>query len=141
MEKLARWCFRHRRIVLISWIVLVVFLGGLSSALKPTYKDVFKLPNTESKKAIDLLQAEFPAESGEEFRIVVHTKSGTVEDPDNKAKIEEMLAKVAKVSHVGARTGLASMTTPFSSARATMRSATRPRPLATTRGASLEPFS
>ncbi|MDQ1636114.1 MAG: putative drug exporter of the superfamily, partial [Frankiaceae bacterium] len=78
MTSLARWSFRHRRIVLVAWLVLLFGLGAVSAGLGPSFKDDFKLPDTESKQALDILQRDFPAASGESGQIVVRARSGTV---------------------------------------------------------------
>ncbi|THJ75867.1 MMPL family transporter [Candidatus Frankia alpina] len=101
MASLARWCFRHRRLVLLLWIVAIVGLGGISQAAGSDYKDAFSLPGTDSQKAIDLLQRDFPAASGDSATIVLHSKNGTaITDPALRAPATEMLAKLVKVPHV-----------------------------------------
>lgn len=100
MKTLARWCFRRRWIVLAAWIVGLAALGAVNVAAGPNFAEDFKLPNTESAKAIDLLTKSAPAQSGETDRIVLHARSGTVEDADKKAAIDKMVADVKTVPHV-----------------------------------------
>jgi putative drug exporter of the RND superfamily len=100
MKSIARWCFRHRWIVLAIWLVLFIGLGAVSNAFGATYKDDFNLPNTDSKKAIQLLQESFPQQSGETDQIVVHVKQGTVNDPQVTSQVTEMFGRVAKLPYV-----------------------------------------
>src|SRR6266540_3322089 len=55
MLKLTRWTIAHRRIVVVSWIVLAVGVLGLSQAVGKRNANNFSLPNTDSQRAIDLV--------------------------------------------------------------------------------------
>ncbi|CAO5162823.1 putative drug exporter of the RND superfamily [Frankia sp. AiPs1] len=106
MATLARWCFRHRRPVLLLWIIALVGLGVLSRVSGSAYRDSFSLPGTDSQKAIDLLQRDFPAASGDSATIVLHSRSGApLTDPALRGPVTEMLAKVARTPHVAEVTG------------------------------------
>jgi putative drug exporter of the RND superfamily len=100
MAGLARWCFRHRYVVIALWVVALIALGGASKVAGSAYSNSFSLPGTESTKALQLLQSSFPAQAGESDRIVFHVKDGSVTDPAVRASMEAMLAKVAKVPQV-----------------------------------------
>jgi RND superfamily putative drug exporter len=86
--------------VLLSWIVGLVVLGGLSTSIGSSIKDNFDLPNTESTRAINLLKQEFPAASGEDMTVVLRARQGTVTDPAISSTVTAMLAKVGKLPHV-----------------------------------------
>ena len=62
MSKLARFCIRHRRLVLVFWVVLLVGVGALGKAFPAVYSNTIKLPGSQSQKAADLLTASFPAQ-------------------------------------------------------------------------------
>jgi putative drug exporter of the RND superfamily len=100
MEKLARWCFRNRWKTVGIWILLIVVLQAMSGSFGAHYKDDFKLPNTESKRALDLLMANAPKESGESMQVVVHTKSGTVDDPAIRERLTAAFDKLKTQPHV-----------------------------------------
>jgi RND superfamily putative drug exporter len=100
MTTLARWSYRHRRWVLLGWLALLVALAAGSAGLGTTYKNDFQLPSTESARALALLQRDFPAASGDQAQIVVHTRTGTVTDPAVRARITPMLEQVAKLPRV-----------------------------------------
>ncbi len=56
MPALARWCFRHRRLVLTLWLVAAIaFL-----AARLAYSSQFQLPGTDSARALSILKASFP---------------------------------------------------------------------------------
>ncbi len=100
MASLARWCFQHRRMVLASWIIAIVLIGGLGRAVKASYANNFSLPRTDSSTALDILKASYPTQSGDTEQIVVQARHGTLHDPAVQAQVNAMLAKVATVPHV-----------------------------------------
>jgi putative drug exporter of the RND superfamily len=100
MSSLARWCFRRRFTVLGLWIAALIVLGGLGQAAGDQYTDEFTLPGTESTRALDLLQTSFPNQSGDSDTVVWHVARGNVDDDATRARVEAMLAKVAKGPNV-----------------------------------------
>jgi RND superfamily putative drug exporter len=99
---LSSWCFRHRRLVLLGWLVALVaaFVAGQSTGTD--YRTVFSLPGTGSQHAVDLLTKDFPTASGEQDMIVLHAREGQVTDPAVRASVTQMLHRVAGLSHVTA---------------------------------------
>ncbi|MDO5710612.1 MAG: hypothetical protein Q4P32_02580, partial [Micrococcales bacterium] len=57
---LGRACFRHRRRVLLSWIVLVLLLGALAAAFGKGTTEVYSVPGSESQQTLDDLRGRFP---------------------------------------------------------------------------------
>jgi len=101
MQSLASWCVRHRRWVLLFWLVALVGVSAINNATGTAYSNSFSLPHTESTEAYALLQAAAPSQSGDTEQIVFQTSGGTkFADPTVEAKINQMLAKVATVPHV-----------------------------------------
>src|ERR1700712_651331 len=100
MTSLARWAFRHRRIVLGIWIALLIGIGVVNGVVGAAFKDDFKLPATESKQALDILQRDFPAASGQSGQIVVHAKSGSLRDPQQAAQVGALFDRVSKLPHI-----------------------------------------
>jgi RND superfamily putative drug exporter len=107
MRTLARWCFRHRWIVLIGWIVALVGLSAIHAGAGSDYKDEFKLSGTDSFDALHLLQKSAPKASGDQEQLVVAVKDGKITDPQSKARVETVLDAVGKMPHV------ASVASPF----------------------------
>jgi RND superfamily putative drug exporter len=99
---MAHWCFRHRRLVLILWVVGFIAMGAISNGVGSKYANSFTLPATDSSRALKLLQTEFPAASGETDTIVWHVTQGRVTDSTVQARISPMLDKVSKLSHIKA---------------------------------------
>jgi RND superfamily putative drug exporter len=112
MRSLARWCFTHRRIVLAAWIAGLIGLTAIHSSAGSGYSDNFKLPSTESFDAIKLLQRSAPKASGDTDQIVIAVNQGRVTDPAIRARVDAMLANVARLPHV------TSVTSPYGAAAA-----------------------
>jgi RND superfamily putative drug exporter len=103
VRSLARWCFRHSALTLLGWIVLIVALVAIHSAVGSAYTDKFTLPSTQSFDAVHLLQKASPKTSGETDQLVIGARGGRkVTDPDVRADAERLFARVAKLKYVGA---------------------------------------
>ena len=48
MKAIAAWCFRHRRLVLLGWLIAVGAIFGLSQVTGSAFSNSFSLPGTES---------------------------------------------------------------------------------------------
>ncbi|GAB2882760.1 MMPL family transporter [Streptomyces mayteni] len=103
MSGIARWCFRHRFIVIGGWLLLLAILAGaMSAAGGAAFSEEYSLPGTESTRAGELLASQFERASGDTSTIVLHATSGEVTDPAVQADVNRMLARVAEVPEVGA---------------------------------------
>src|ERR1035437_3709081 len=101
MKSLASWCVRHRRWVLLFWLVALVGASFISNAVGTAYSNSFTLPHTESIQALSLLQSAAPKQSGDTEQIVFQASGGTkVTDPAVQASVDQALTKVARVAHV-----------------------------------------
>jgi RND superfamily putative drug exporter len=100
MPKLARWCFRHRVLVLAGWLVALLAVSAAAHSAGSKYSNSFSLPGTQSSQAMDLLQKAAPSASGDVDQIVVQTADGKVTDPAVRLRVEAALAKVARLPHV-----------------------------------------
>ena len=108
MDKIARWCFRNKFIVIGLWIIALVATSGLEKHFGTSYANSFSLPNSGSTKALNLLSRVSKGESGEVDNLVWKVNSGTVYSPENKNKINNLISKIQKTPQV------ASVTSPFS---------------------------
>jgi RND superfamily putative drug exporter len=112
VARLGGWAARHRRIVLLGWIVALIAAFGASSAVGTNYSNSFSLKGTESQRAVDLLKRDFPAQSGDSDQIVFRARSGGITAPALRTSITHVLNQVARLPHVS------SVVSPFSPAGA-----------------------
>ncbi|MER5218987.1 MMPL family transporter [Streptomyces flaveus] len=111
MAALARWCVRHRLLVVLLWILA---LGGTTAAAAvagSAYSNDYKVPGTESGRAAQLLQKSFPDLGGDSDTIVWHTGSDTgfVRAADVEQTMTVTLDKIEDLP------GVASVTDPYDS--------------------------
>jgi RND superfamily putative drug exporter len=103
MSRLARWCFAHRKLVVVGWLAALVVVLALSQGLGSRFNLSFSLPNTDSQAAVNLLTKNFPAASGEGDQVVIQATHGaTVRSSQVRTAVADALAKVAKVPGVEA---------------------------------------
>lgn len=93
LVRLARSCYRRRRLVVLAWVLLLVGLVGAGSALGSAFDISEELPGSESQEAADTLErAGFG--SGERATIVFEAEGG-VDDPAIRSSMEELFARVS----------------------------------------------
>jgi RND superfamily putative drug exporter len=97
---LTRWCIAHRRRVFIAWVVIAIVTTVVATAAGRNYATNFSLPGTEAQRAIDLLQREFPAQSGDVDTVVFRVTNGSVDSPKVRDAITKLLAEVSHDPHV-----------------------------------------
>ena len=102
MQRLARFSFRHRRLVLAAWLGLLLVLGGAVGTVGAAYDDQFSLPDTESTSALGLLQQVSPQAAGDQLTAVVAVEQGRVTDPAPRARFTAALDAAAARDEVAA---------------------------------------
>jgi uncharacterized membrane protein YdfJ with MMPL/SSD domain len=107
---LSSWCFRHRAVVAVGWLLMIVFLAVLGRSA--AYSNTFTVPGTDSTTALNLLTKAAPAHAGDQDSIVWHVESGTVQSPAVRERITAMLDQVATAPAV------ASVASPYTPADA-----------------------
>ena len=114
LRRMARWCYRRRRVTLLLWLIAVVGLSIAGNQVGDDYREGFKIDGTESSEAQDLLTKTFPERAGDAGQLVVRARDGILEDgasaprPEIEALFEDTLRKIEGVRFV---TGT---TSPFS---------------------------
>jgi len=71
LYRLARWCYRHRRVVLAGWLVVAIVVVALSVIGNGSENDNITIPGTESQNVANLLQHKIPAFSGAQTQVVI----------------------------------------------------------------------
>jgi putative drug exporter of the RND superfamily len=108
MAGIARWCFRHRYVVIGIWVAALISVVSLSQSLGSNLSNSFSLPKTDSSKALSLLKnVSSGAASGETDTIVWHVSNGSVRDAATEQHINAMLAKISAIPQV------ATITSPY----------------------------
>lgn len=101
LAALGRFSFRHRRAVLVTWLVFLLGVNGLSRMVGPVFDDSFNIPASESRDGFNKLEEYFPELGNQGFggTIVFRSEAG-VRDPQTQDVMQEMFAEVAKIDGV-----------------------------------------
>lgn len=107
MAALARWCFKHRLVVIALWLVALTGVTAAAAAVGTAYSNDYNTPGTESARATELLARTNPAEAGDTDTIVWHTDRGTVRAAAVQDRMTDVLRDVERLP------GVASVTSPY----------------------------
>ena len=99
LARLARWSARHRRLVVLAWVLLAA--GGLllERSLEPDFRNDLAVPGTDSQQAFDTLQARFPERAGDSMQVVIQHDGG-LDDPAVRAAVDRATDAMADVDAV-----------------------------------------
>lgn len=101
LYRLGKFAVRRRKHVLFAWVAALAAIVALSTVLTTGTNDIIEIPGTESQEAFDLLDEQFPAQSGTSGQIVFSAPVGTqLSDPENAAEVDAVLAGVAELDNV-----------------------------------------
>jgi RND superfamily putative drug exporter len=101
MRALAIWSVRHRRRVVVFWLLALVVATLAARAAGSAYSNSFSLPNQPSTKAVSLLQSASPTVAGDTEEVVFQTSGGRlVTSPGVEARVQATLGQIARVPHV-----------------------------------------
>src|ERR1700733_9372334 len=101
MGGLARWCIHHKILVLLSWVTMLVALGGVAGVAGSAFSDATSLPASDSATAYNLLaRGGSDAAKVTTGTIVWDTGRGSALSPAARSRIAPMLASVARVPGV-----------------------------------------
>ncbi|MFI9719462.1 MMPL family transporter [Streptomyces sp. NPDC052396] len=104
MTSLARWCLRHRLVVIVLWLLALAGTTAAATLAGSAYSDDYRVPGTESSRATALLERQFPGK-GSENTIVWHTDQGSVRATQVKRTMTAVLHKTATLPGVTSVSG------------------------------------
>jgi RND superfamily putative drug exporter len=97
LDRLGRVAARRHWRFILGWVIGALAIGALAVGSGGETFDNFRIPNSESQTALDLLESRFPAQSGGAASVVFHAPSGTLADSTFEAAIEETAANLEKL--------------------------------------------
>ena len=107
LERIARWCFHRRRLVLVLWIVGFIAFGAFGSAMNGGYTQSTDLPGSDAVAGFNLLKNRFPQQSGDSVLVAFKADRG-IDDPAVRPRLEALTSELARQPHVS------QMTSPYS---------------------------
>ena len=100
---LGRCCFRHAKLVLAAWLVVVLAVGGAALAFRGSFADVFKIPGSSSQVALDKLHMTFPQGAmTQATAIFVAPEGGRVDD--FRGAVEDTVTELDAIDFVDSAT-------------------------------------
>ena len=105
LYRIGRFAYRRKGIVLASWLILLILAGVGAATLSGPTKDSFSIPGTPAQKAQDLMAERFPGAENPmdavSARYVFEAPKGqTLDSPQNKAAMDDVLAKIRQIPEV-----------------------------------------
>ncbi|MCP3786797.1 MMPL family transporter [Micromonospora sp. A3M-1-15] len=91
---LARFCYRRRRLVLLTWIVGVIAVALVGFGYGAAPDNDFSGGNSQSAKAQKLMEKHFPEEQGDRLSLAIKADQG-IDEPASRQKIEKAIADLA----------------------------------------------
>src|SRR3954447_10142935 len=99
LGRLADLTFRHRWATVLTWVGALAVAVVLAGAVGGEFKADYSAPGSDSSAAQQLLERQFPAQSGDTVDVVVRSDR-PVTDAAVKADVTALLAKLGAVPHV-----------------------------------------
>lgn len=100
MAVLARWCVRHRLVVVLIWLAALAGVTAAAAVMGSAYSNDYEAPGTESGRATQLLEEGFPGLGGDTDTVVWRTASGTVRAADIEQTMTRTLDRIADLPEV-----------------------------------------
>ncbi len=104
MVRWTRFVLRHRRLLLLAWLVVLLAGAYASSKLTPLLSNSFAVPGTDSERVRTLLQKHFGDRPDGSFTVVF--KVPGTHDPALLARLQRAVARAAPVVPTGKPTKL-----------------------------------
>ncbi|MGW8762242.1 MMPL family transporter [Streptomyces sp. NPDC055815] len=111
MAAIARWCLRHRLVVVLLWLLALGGTAAGATLAGSAYSNDYEVPGTESGRATALLDRGFHGLGGDTNTIVWHSDRGSVRADAVEERMTAMLDKVAELP------GIAAVTSPYGDTR------------------------
>ncbi len=101
MRTLAGWCVRHRRLVVLLWLIVLVLSSLVARSVGSSFSNNFNFPHTQSFDAINLLKSVAPGQSGDSEQVVFGTHGDKrLTDPAIGQRINHMVSQIKTLPHV-----------------------------------------
>ncbi|MCU1614038.1 MAG: rane transport protein [Frankiales bacterium] len=105
LARLGRASFRHRRPVVLAWVLVLAAIVTVLVTVGGKFDDRFTIPGSESQAALDRLHALSPAAAGVSAQIVLVAPAGhTVVEPRYAAAVEEVVTAASTAPQVASVT-------------------------------------
>jgi RND superfamily putative drug exporter len=103
LQRLAQTAFHRRRLVLVTWLILIGVVAGLYIGVGSRINSEFTIPGSQSQTALDTLSNKLPAAAGTSAQIVFEAPAGAkVTNPTYHNAVESVLTRAKSAPQVAA---------------------------------------
>ena len=97
IARLARWCYRHRWLTIVIWLVVLFGGTGVAQGVMggDRFETRFSIPDTESLRALELLEEAFPNDDSITDAQLVVEAPQSIDDPAVKSALASLYVAVA----------------------------------------------
>ncbi|MDX2550534.1 MULTISPECIES: hypothetical protein [Streptomyces] len=95
MSPLAHWCHRHRLVVVLAWVGLLLALGAGVGAAGNAFGNSSASQDTDSARATALLRQASDSAAGKSGRVVWQLKGGRATDTEAEKAMSRALDRIA----------------------------------------------
>jgi RND superfamily putative drug exporter len=100
LARLARFCYRRRRLVLLTWIVGVIAVAFAGFGYGAAPDNDFTGGASGSARTQVLIEKHFPEQQGDTLTLAIRAEPG-IDDPAARRKIEKVVAELAAAPITG----------------------------------------
>ncbi|MEU9291527.1 MMPL family transporter [Streptomyces sp. NPDC048275] len=93
LRKLGRSTARHPLLTIGAWVLAIVALLGVGQAAGGGFVNEFRIPGSDSQRAVDLATKHFPAVGAVSADVTWRAESGTLADPDKAAAVKAVVTE------------------------------------------------
>ncbi|MFI0448717.1 MMPL family transporter [Actinomadura sp. 6N118] len=97
---LARFCYRRRRLVLLTWIAGVIIVAFAGFGYGADSDNDFSGGDSGSAKTQELIEKHFPEQQGDTLTLAIKAEKG-IDDPAARQKVEKVIADLDASSITG----------------------------------------
>jgi RND superfamily putative drug exporter len=104
LARLAEISYRHRGRVVLLWVVAMIAIIGVGSALKGDFNANYDTPGSESKAAGDITKQRFDGYSAQEVFVVAKDPNGFASPSEAQQRLAPFFTQAQKVEHIANHT-------------------------------------
>ena len=105
LTRLADLAYRRRGRMVLAWVIAMIAIIGVGSALAGEYSADYNTPGSESKAASELTEERFEGYSGQEIYVVWEHPDGA-DSPAAREGVDAFLAEAEQVDNIGPHTDI-----------------------------------
>ena len=99
LGRLAALAYRRRRLVVVSWIVLLIGIMALAPRIAGEFTADYAAPGSDSRAARELVEQRFGGYSGESIDVVWEADSGA-ESPQVRREMDDFISRAERLEGV-----------------------------------------